>query len=124
MPTDPTAPIRKQAAALPAVVSATSCNQTSFKVGKAAFLFIGPGARGQGFKAMFKLERSMPAARKLATAHPERFEVGSTGWVTARFTAQEPLPASTWQSWLKESFELSSGAGAGAAKRKPAAPKR
>ena len=103
---DPTDPIRKKAVTYPSVAKGTSCNQSSFKAGRGAFLYIGPGAKGQGFKAMFKLERSMRHARKLATTDPERFEVGSTGWVTTRFTAEEPLPRSIWEAWLDESYEL------------------
>jgi hypothetical protein len=103
---DPTDPIRKKAVAFSGVAKGTSCNQSSFKAGRGAFLYIGPGAKGQGFKAMFKLERSMPQATKLATKHPQRFEVGSTGWVTTRFTAEEPLPKSIWEAWLEESYEL------------------
>ena len=103
---DPTDPIRRKAAAFPAVAKGTSCNQSSFKAGTGTFLYIGPGAKGKGFKAMFKLKRSMPHARKLATTDPGRFEVGSTGWVTTRFTAEEPLPTSIWEAWLSESYEL------------------
>jgi hypothetical protein len=103
---DPTDPIRKRAVAFPEVAKGSSCNQSSFKAGRGAFLYIGPGAKGQGFKAMFKLKRSMPRAKKLATKHPERFEVGSTGWVTTRFTAEEPLPKPIWEAWLDESYEL------------------
>jgi len=103
---DPTEPIRKRAVAFPGVAKGSSCNQSSFKAGKGAFLYIGPGAKGQGFRAMFKLGRSMPQAKKLATKHPERFGVGSTGWVTTRFSAEEPLPRSIWEPWLKESYEL------------------
>ena len=103
---DPTDAIRSKAAAFPAVASGTSCNQSAFKVGKRAFLYVGPGPKGHGFKAMFKLDRSMPRARELATTHPDRFEVGSTGWVTTRFTAEEPLPIVVWEPWLEESYEL------------------
>ena len=103
---DPTDPIRKKAVTFPAVAKGTSCNQSSFKAGRGAFLYIGPGAKGQGFKAMFKLKRSMSHARKLATTDPKRFEVGSTGWVTTRFTAEETLPKSIWEPWLEESYEL------------------
>ena len=103
---DPTDPIRTKAAAFPEVAKGTSCNQSSFKTRKGAFLYIGPGPKGHGFKAMFKLQRSMPRARQLATSDPDRFEVGSTGWVTTRFTADEPLPESIWDAWLKESYEL------------------
>lgn len=109
---DPTEPIRRQAVTFPAVARGTSCNQSSFKAGKASFLFIGPGAKGQGFKAMFKLDRSIPEARKLAAKDPDRFEVGSNGWVTVRFTAERPLPKSVWESWLQESYDLACGSGA------------
>jgi hypothetical protein len=103
---DPTDPIRRKAVTFPAVAEGTSCNQSSFKAGKGSFLFIGPGAKGLGFKAMFKLGRSMPQAKMLAAKDPDRFEVGSTGWVTTRFTAEKPLPKSIWEKWLKESYDL------------------
>lgn len=103
---DPTDPIRRKAVTFPAVAAGTSCNQSSFKAGTRAFLYIGPGAKGQGFKAMFKLKGSMPRAKKLARTEPDRFEVGSTGWVTTRFTADKPLPKSIWEAWLDESYEL------------------
>ena len=105
---DPTEAIRTKAAAFPGVAAGTSCNQTSFKTRKGAFLYIGPGPKGQGFKAMFKLDRSMDHARELATKEPDRFEVGSTAWVTTRFTTDAPLPAAIWEAWLEESYELSS----------------
>ena len=106
---DPTEPIREKAAGFPEVEKGTSCNQRSFKAGKGSFLFIGPGAKGVGFKAMFKLERSMSQARKLASKEPGRFEVGSTGWVTTRFTAERPLPKSIWEKWLQESYDICCG---------------
>ncbi len=103
---DPTAAIRNEAAKFPAVAEGTSCNQSSFKVGKGSFLFIGPGPKGQGFKAMFKLDDSIAQAKALAAKEPGRFQVGSTGWVTTRFTDTEPLPKSIWKAWLKESYTL------------------
>ena len=45
----------------------------------------------------------MAQAKELAKASPGQFEVGSTGWVTARFTEEEPLLKSLWEVWLKES---------------------
>lgn len=106
---DPTDPIRERAAAFADVAPGTSCNQTSFKVGKRAFLYIGPGRKGVGFKAMFKLSESMSDAEALAASTPERFEVGSTGWVTTRFTAEEPLPEGLWVRWLDESYAVAGG---------------
>ena len=132
---DPTEPIREKAASFPEVAKGTSCNQSSFKAGKGSFLFIGPGAKGVGFKAMFKLEHSMSQARKLASKEPDRFEVGSTGWVTTRFTAEKPLPKSIWEKWLQESYDICCGSSKGSktakkraakkvAKKKPAAAKK
>jgi len=105
-PKDPTLAIRESAAAFPEVAKGTACNQSSFKAGKGSFLFIGPGPKGVGFKAMFKLKASLPQAQQFAEQEPKRFEVGKTGWVTARFTAEEPLPESVWKPWLTESYEL------------------
>ena len=105
-PRDPTEPIRKKAITFPAIVEGTSCNQSSFKTGRGSFLFVGPGAKGQGYKAMFKLKRSIPQARELAAKEPERFQVGTAGWVTTRFSTEEPLPKPIWEKWLKESYDL------------------
>ena len=106
---DPTDAIRRRAVTFPGVAKGTSCTQSAFKAGKGTFLFIGPGPKGQGFKAMFKLKASMPKALKLAAEDPNQFEVGSTGWVTARFTAEEPLPKRIWGKWLAESYDLTVG---------------
>ncbi len=109
--TDPTDAIRRQAVTFPGVAKGTSCTQSSFKAGKGTFLFIGPGPKGQGFKAMFKLKASMPQAQQLAAEDPKRFEVGSTGWVTARFTADNPLSKRIWEKWLAESYEVTCAGG-------------
>ena len=100
---DPTKALRKAAGALPDVVEAMSCNQTSYKAGKKAFLYVGPGAKGVGYKAMFKLEASLGEAESLAKSEPERYELGVGNWVTTRFSAENPLPKTIWSSWLKES---------------------
>lgn len=107
MAIDPTELIREKAAAFPEVAKGTSCNQSSFKTSKKSFLYIGPGPKGKGFKAMFKLKESMPEAKGLVSQNPKRFEVGSTGWVTARFTTEDPLPRNLWEKWLEESYRLS-----------------
>ena len=119
---DPTKALRKAAATLPDVVEATSCNQTSYKSGKKAFLYVGPGPKGGGYKAMFKLEASLGEAESLAESEPERYELGVGNWVTTRFSAEDPLPKKLWSSWLKESH-----AGAtklGTAKKKSARRKK
>ena len=104
---DPTEPIRLKASRYPLVDEGTACTQSSFKTGKRAFLFI--GMQGGRYKAMFKLQASMSEATKLAAQEPDRYEVGSTAWVTARFTAEDPMPKKLWEKWLDESYELSAG---------------
>ncbi|MCB9870347.1 MAG: MmcQ/YjbR family DNA-binding protein [Planctomycetes bacterium] len=106
MTTDPTTAIRQKAGSFPDTIRGTPCNQESFKVGKTAFLYIGPGAKGEGFKAMFKLASSMAQAEKLAAEQPDRFGVGSAGWVSVRFSVEKPLAKSIWEKWLAESYAL------------------
>lgn len=114
---DPTEPIRLRASRYPGVDEGTACTQSSFKAGQKAFLFI--GTQGGRYKAMFKLKASIPEATKLAEAHPDDYQVGSTAWVTARFTAERPLPKQVWQKWLDESYASTQGAGARAQGAKP-----
>jgi len=114
---DPTEAIRNEAAAFPEVLKGTSCTQSSFKTARGAFLYIGPGAKGVGYKMMLKLDASRDRAAKLAAEQPERFELGSGQWVVARFTAEKPLPASIWRKWVAESYALSCGAAAAAKKQ-------
>ena len=116
---DATEPIRLQASRYPNVDEGTSCTQASFKSGGQAFLYVGP--QGVRFKAMFKLDASRAEAEKLAQADPDRYQTGSTAWVTARFSADEPLPTKLWQKWLDESYQLSQqGAKPKGAKKKSA----
>ena len=116
---DPTEPIRMKASQYPEVDKGTACTQSSFKAGKQAFLFIGP--QGGRFKAMFKLDKSRPEAIKLAEKDPDRFNVGSSVWITARFSAEEPMPKKLWEKWLDESYQLSL---ASTTKKKAAAKKK
>jgi len=106
---DVTYPIREKAASYDNVIIGTSCNQSSFKTKRGSYFFIGPGAKGVGYKAMFKLAASKPQAQELANKYPTRFEVGKTGWVTARFSEQNPLPESIWGVWLNESYLITEG---------------
>ena len=117
-PKDPTEPIRQMASEFPDVAEGTSCTQGSFKVGKQAFLYIGP--QGGRYKAMFKLDASRAKAEQLADERPDDFQAGSTAWVTARFSAEKPLPKRLWTTWLKESHAIAAGASKPAKKKKAA----
>ncbi len=112
---DPTEPIRLKASRYPQVDEGTACTQSSFKTGGKAFLYI--GEQGGRYKAMFKLKDSIPEASKLAKKDPDDYQLGSTAWVTARFTAAKPMPKRLWEKWLDESYALSAPGGAGKKKR-------
>ena len=115
-------PIRNAAASFPAVDTGTSCNQRAFKAGKKAFLYI--GEQGGRYKAMFKLKQSLAEAKRLARSDPDDYQVGSTSWVTARFSAQKPMPKRLWAKWLDESYALSRPTGATDKRGKKAAGKK
>ena len=102
---DPTEPIRLKASQYANVDEGTSCTQSSFKTGGKAFLFI--GEQGGRYKAMFKLKESKAEAAKLSAKNPDDYQVGSGVWITARFSAEKPMPKKLWQKWLDESYELS-----------------
>ena len=122
-PKDPTEAMRLRASKYPGVVKGTSCTQSSFKTAKSAFLYV--GMQGGRHKAMFKLDKSRAEAERLAAKHPDDYQTGSTSWVTARFSAAKPMPASRWKKWLDESYALASGpAPKKKAKKKKAAKKR
>ena len=65
--------------------------------------------QGGRYKAMFKLDKSLPEAKRLAKKDPDCFQVGNTAWVTARFTSEKPMPKKLWEKWLDESYQLSAG---------------
>lgn len=75
-----------------------------------------PWAEGAGIQSNAQTEGLYAAGVEAGTEEPKRFEVGKTGWVTARFTAEEPLPKRIWGKWLAESYEVTCGAGQSAKK--------
>lgn len=101
---DPTLPMRQKASEYPGIDEGTACSQASFKAGKKSFFFVGP--QGGRFKAMFKLEASRAEAEALAAQYPDRFGVGKNIWITARFSAEDPMPEPLWTKWLDESYAL------------------
>ena len=109
--------MRERACAYPDVDAGTACTQSSFKVRKKAFFFV--GEQGGRFKAMFKLDASRDQAFARAAEAPDDTQIGSGVWVTARFSADKPLPKRVWTKWLDESYALTASP-----KKKPAAKKK
>ena len=104
---DPTEAMRLKASLYPSVDEGTACTQSSFKANKRGFLYV--GEQGGRFKAMFKLKHSLQEAQELAEGAPKDFQVGTSGWVTARFSSETPMPKELWERWLDESYELTMG---------------
>ena len=102
---DPTEAMHLKASLYPLVDEGTACTQTSFKAKKRGFLYV--GEQGGRYKAMFKLMQSLVEAADLAENAPADYQVGTGGWVTARFSAETPMPQQLWEKWLDESYELS-----------------
>ena len=75
--------MRLKASQYPGVDEDTACTQSSFKANKRGFLYV--GEQGGRYKAMFKLQKSLPEALALAETAPADYQVGTGGWVTARF---------------------------------------
>jgi len=105
IPTDPTEAMRLKASEYPGVDEGTACTQSSFKTGKKSFFFV--GEQGGRYKAMFKLKDQFTEAQELAVKEPDNYQAGKPPWVTARFSAEKPMPKALWERWLDESYELS-----------------
>ena len=119
---DPTQEIRVAASRYPGVDEGSACTQSAFRVGKRSFLFV--GMQGGAYKVMFKLDASLEQAAALQEKNSDGYQVGKGGWVTARFTADAPMPKSVWKKWLDESYKLSAGPASTSAKKKASAPRK
>lgn len=114
--------LRIAARKLPDIEEGMSCSQTAFKRNGTAFLYV--GQQGGRHKAMFKLKESRAEAEQLAKDSPDGYQVGSTSWVTARFSDERPMPRTLWRRWLQESYHLSAGNSSAGAKQKNVARKQ
>lgn len=90
--------------ALPQVEEGVSCNKASFKAGGKAFLFVGTGDGTTN--VMLKLKDSVPAAVRLATAHPATYQIGGHNWVTITLGDKQALPTELPTHWIEESYRL------------------
>jgi predicted DNA-binding protein (MmcQ/YjbR family) len=72
------------------------------KVGKKVFLFLGTAS--DGLHMSVKLPRSALLALSLPFASPTGYNLGRSGWVTARFSRRENPPLAVLQQWIDESY--------------------
>ena len=74
----------------------------ALKVRGKAFVFLGVFAEGLSFSV--KLPTSSHEALMLPFAQPTGYGLGKSGWVTARFGAQDDVPVAILQEWVDESY--------------------
>jgi predicted DNA-binding protein (MmcQ/YjbR family) len=88
----------------------TPLQSTTFTVRKKAFLFV---READGFAELrLKLDASKAEATRLAKKDPDRYGIGSQGWVKLTFEAHDDLPAEVVERWVGESYRLMAGPGA------------
>ena len=94
--------VRALALAYPQSVEAFPWGHTAVKVGGKAFLFM--GGEGGTLTLSVKLPASHGAALLLPFASPTGYGLGKSGWVTASFPVDAPLPIALLAEWLEESY--------------------
>jgi predicted DNA-binding protein (MmcQ/YjbR family) len=72
------------------------------KVAKKIFLFL--GVASDGLHISVKLPQSAGLALSLPFASPTGYNLGRSGWVTARFGARENPPLAVLRQWIDESY--------------------
>ncbi|HVX95253.1 MAG TPA: MmcQ/YjbR family DNA-binding protein [Polyangia bacterium] len=72
------------------------------KVGKKIFVTFGNDERA--FSMSAKLPHSAALALTLPFAEPTGYGLGKSGWVTARFAANEAPPIDMMRAWIEESY--------------------
>ena len=77
----------------------TALETRTAKVSGKAFLFL------RAADLRLKLDASLPAAKRLAAAHPDACKAGNGGWVWAALS-KPVVPLPTLKSWVKESHRL------------------
>lgn len=72
------------------------------KVGKKVFVFMGHA--DTQLTLSVKLPESQTVALMLRFAEPTGYGLGKSGWVTARFAANENPPEDLLREWIEESY--------------------
>ncbi|PCC71781.1 Predicted DNA-binding protein, MmcQ/YjbR family [Nannocystis exedens] len=94
--------VRALALAYPEAVEEFPWGHTAVKVRGKAFLFM--GGEGGTLTLSMKLPSSHGAALLLPFASPTGYGLGKSGWVTASFPVDAPLPSALLAEWLEESY--------------------
>jgi len=99
------AALRGHALSLPEAWEDFPWGEPVAKVGKKVFVFFGP-ASAQSLSLSVKLGPSLAEVSLLPFVQPTGYGLGKAGWITARFTADEPPLLGWLQGWISESYRL------------------
>ena len=96
------AALRKHALAYPDTREDHPWGETAFKVNGKIFLAL--NLAGGNLVLSVKLPVSGAAALGLPFASPTGYGLGKSGWVTAKFAADDDVPVEMLSGWVDESF--------------------
>ena len=97
--------LREHALAYPETHEDFPWGHSAIKVKGKAFLFMAVGINKDNlFSLSVKLPRSANQALNLPFASPTEYGLGKSGWVTARFKANDEVPVEMLKEWIDESF--------------------
>jgi predicted DNA-binding protein (MmcQ/YjbR family) len=94
--------LRRFALSYPSAYEDFPWGETVIKVAKKVFLFL--GLASDGLHLSVKLPQSASLALSLPFASPTGYNLGRSGWVTARFGSRENPPLPVLRQWIDESY--------------------
>jgi predicted DNA-binding protein (MmcQ/YjbR family) len=94
--------LRKAALAYPETTEDHPWDHIAIKVKGKVFLFLGNDAEGLGMS--MKLPDSHKHAVALPFAFPTPYNLGKSGWVSAKFSPGDEVPLEMLLEWLDESY--------------------
>jgi predicted DNA-binding protein (MmcQ/YjbR family) len=95
--------LRAFALSLPGAVEEFPWGDRVMKVNKKVFVFMGQHEDGS-LGISTKLPGSAAIALTLPFAEPTGYGLGKSGWVSARFEANEKPPLDMLKAWIEESY--------------------
>ena len=96
------AELRHAALAYPDAYEEFPWGERALKVKGKVFVFL--SQHEGGLNVTVKLPRSGPTELLLPFASPTGYGLGKSGWVTARFGAEDDIPLSLLCGWIDESY--------------------
>ena len=94
--------LRAFALSFPEVKEDFPWGESAFKVKGKVFLFMRASVEGLGLSVKLPITGERALANSFA--EPTGYGLGKSGWVSARFAANQDAPLAMLESWLEESY--------------------